>query len=168
MIKAGIIGSTGYAGAELTRILLGHKNVEIKWLSSKSYTGQAYASVYQNMFELIDEKCVDDNMEDLAKQADVIFTATPQGYLASILKEEILSQVKIIDLSADYRIKDVSIYEKWYQIPHKSPQFIKEAVYGLCEINREQIIAGQTGGKPRLLYDMFDINGVSSGKGRVD
>ena len=97
MIKAGIIGSTGYAGAELTRILLGHKNVEIKWLSSKSYTGQAYASVYQNMFELIDEKCVDDNMEDLAKQADVIFTATPQGYLASILKEEILSQVKIID-----------------------------------------------------------------------
>jgi N-acetyl-gamma-glutamyl-phosphate reductase len=139
MIKAGIIGSTGYAGAELTRILLGHKNVEIKWLSSKSYTGQAYASVYQNMFELIDEKCVDDNMEDLAKQADVIFTATPQGYLASILKEEILSQVKIIDLSADYRIKDVSIYEKWYQIPHKSPQFIKEAVYGLCEINREQI-----------------------------
>ena len=69
----------------------------------------------------------------------MIFTATPQGYLASVLTEEILSQTKIVDLSADYRIKDVHIYEKWYGIEHKSPQFIPEAVYGLCEINREQV-----------------------------
>lgn len=139
MIKAGIIGATGYAGGELVRILLGHKNVEIKWYGSKSYIDKAYASVYQNMFELVEDTCLDDNLPELAKQADVIFTATPQGYLSSILKEEILNQVKIIDLSADYRIKDVSVYEKWYQIEHKSPQLIKEAVYGLCEINREQV-----------------------------
>lgn len=139
MIKAGIIGATGYAGGELVRILLGHKNVEIKWYGSKSYIDKAYASVYQNMFQLVEDTCLDDNLPELAKQVDVIFTATPQGYLSSILKEEILNQVKIIDLSADYRIKDVSVYEKWYQIEHKSPQLIKEAVYGLCEINREQI-----------------------------
>lgn len=139
MIKAGIIGATGYAGGELVRILLGHKNVEIKWYGSKSYIDKAYASVYQNMFQLVEDKCLDDNLPELAKQVDVIFTATPQGYFSSILKEEILNQVKIIDLSADYRIKDVSVYEKWYQIEHKSPQLIKEAVYGLCEINREQI-----------------------------
>lgn len=139
MIKAGIIGATGYAGGELVRILLGHKNVEIKWYGSKSYIDKAYASVYQNMFQLVEDTCLDDNLPELANQVDVIFTATPQGYLSSILKEEILNQVKIIDLSADYRIKDVSVYEKWYQIEHKSPQLIKEAVYGLCEINREQV-----------------------------
>ncbi len=139
MIKAGIIGATGYAGGELVRILLGHKNVEIKWYGSKSYIEKAYASVYQNMFQLVQDTCLDDNLEELAKQVDVIFTATPQGYLASVLSEKILNQVKIVDLSADYRIKDISVYETWYQIEHKSPQFIEEAVYGLCEMNREQV-----------------------------
>ncbi|MBQ8663676.1 MAG: N-acetyl-gamma-glutamyl-phosphate reductase [Eubacterium sp.] len=139
MIKAGIIGATGYAGAELVRLLLGHKEVEIKWYGSRSYIDQQYASVYQNMFELVDATCMDDNLTELAKQVDVIFTATPQGFLASVLTEEILSQVKIVDLSADFRIKDVEVYEEWYKIEHKSPQFIEEAVYGLCEINREQV-----------------------------
>ena len=139
MIKAGIIGATGYAGNELVRILLGHKDVEIVWFGSRSYVDQKYASIYQNMFELVDADCMDDQIEELAKKVDVIFTATPQGYLAGVLTEEILSQTKIVDLSADYRLKDVSVYEKWYKIEHKSPQFIKEAVYGLCEVNREQI-----------------------------
>ena len=139
MIKAGIIGATGYAGGELVRILLGHKYVEIKWYGSRSYVDQAYASVYQNMFQLVDAKCLDDNMEAMADQVDVIFTATPQGLCASLVNEEILKKVKIIDLSADFRIKDVDTYEKWYGIKHQSPQFIKEAVYGLCEVNREKI-----------------------------
>lgn len=139
MIKAGIIGSTGYAGAELVRLLMGHKEVEIVWYGSRSYVDQAYASIYRNMFELVEAKCFDDNMEELCKKADVIFTATPQGFLASVVNEEILSNTKIIDLSADFRIKDVNVYEEWYKIEHKSPQFIEEAVYGLCEINREDI-----------------------------
>ena len=139
MIKAGIIGATGYAGGELVRILLGHKNVEIKWFGSRSYIDKKYAEVYQNMFEIVEDTCLDDNLNELAKQVDVIFTATPQGYLSSILTEDILKQVKIVDLSADYRIKDVATYEKWYKIEHKSPQFIEEAVYGLCEVNREKV-----------------------------
>ncbi len=139
MIKVGIIGATGYAGAELVRILQGHKQAEIVWYGSRSYMDQKYASIYQNMFQIVEDVCAGDQIEELAKQVDVIFTATPQGYLASILTEEILSQVKIIDLSADYRIKDVAVYEKWYGITHKSPQFIEEAVYGLCEVNREAI-----------------------------
>ena len=139
MIKAGIIGATGYAGAELVRILLGHKEVEIKWYGSRSYIDQKYAQVYQNMFQLVEDKCLDDNIEELAKQVVVIFTATPQGFLGRVLTEEILKNTKIVDLSADYRIKDVETYEKWYKIEHKSPQFINEAVYGLCEINREQV-----------------------------
>ncbi len=139
MIKAGIIGATGYAGNELVRLLMGHKKVEIKWYGSRSYIDKKYADVYQNMFTIVDDICKDDNMEELASQVDVIFTATPQGFLAGVLTEEILQKTKIIDLSADYRIKDVAVYEEWYKIEHKSPQFIEEAVYGLCEINRDQI-----------------------------
>lgn len=139
MIKVGIIGATGYAGGELVRILTGHKEAEIKWFGSRSYIDQKYASVYQNMFQIVDATCMDDNMDELAKQVDVIFTATPQGLCASLVNENILSKVKIIDLSADFRIKDVATYEKWYGIEHKSPQFIGEAVYGLCEINREDV-----------------------------
>lgn len=139
MIKAGIIGATGYAGNELVRILMAHKEVEIKWYGSRSYIDKKYAEVYQNMFEIVDDVCLDDNMDELASQVDVIFTATPQGFLAGVLTEDILNKVKIIDLSADFRIKDVSVYEKWYKIEHKSPQFIEEAVYGLCEINRDKV-----------------------------
>ena len=139
MIKAGIIGSTGYAGGELVRILTGHKEAEIKWYGSRSYIDKNYADVYRNLFQIVDAKCMDDNMDALADQVDVIFTATPQGLCASLINEEILSKTKVIDLSADFRIKDVSVYEEWYKIEHKSPQFIEEAVYGLCEINREKI-----------------------------
>lgn len=139
MVKVGIIGATGYAGNELVRLLMGHKDVEIMWYGSRSYIDKKYAEVYQNMFEIVEDTCLDDNMEELASKVDVIFTATPQGFLAGVLTEEILSKVKIIDLSADFRIKDVKTYEKWYKIEHRSPQFIEEAVYGLCELNRDKI-----------------------------
>lgn len=143
MIKAGIIGATGYAGGELVRLLLGHKETEIVWYGSRSYVDQSYASIYQNMFQIVDAKCMDDNMDELAKEADVIFTATPQGLCASLVNEEILSGTKVIDLSADFRLKNVKIYEDWYKITHKAPQYIDEAVYGLCEINREKIVTAR-------------------------
>lgn len=139
MIKVGIIGATGYAGGELVRILAGHRDVKIMWYGSKSYIDKKYCEVYQNMFRIVEDVCRDDNLTELAEQVDVIFTATPQGFLAGVLTEEILSKVKIVDLSADYRIKDVGVYEKWYGIEHRSPQFIPEAVYGLCEVNRDEI-----------------------------
>ncbi len=139
MIKAGIIGSTGYAGNELVRILLGHKDVEIVWFGSRSYIDQKYADVYRNMFQLVDNVCMDDNMEELAEAVDVIFTATPQGLCASLVNDDILNKVKIIDLSADFRLKDINVYEEWYKITHKAPKYIDEAVYGLCEINRDKI-----------------------------
>lgn len=139
MIKVGIIGATGYAGGELVRLLTAHRDAEIVWYGSRSYIDKRYADVYQNMFQIVEDKCLDDNMEELSKAVDVIFTATPQGLCASLVNENILSRAKIIDLSADFRIKDVNTYEQWYNIEHKSPEFIKEAVYGLCEINREAV-----------------------------
>lgn len=139
MIKAGIIGSTGYAGAELVRLLLQHPEAEIVWYGSRSYVDQNYADIYRNMFDLVDERCMNDDMDELAKKADVIFTATPQGLCASLVNEEVLSHSKIIDLSADFRLKRVDVYEKWYKLEHKAPQYLEEAVYGLCEINRDRI-----------------------------
>ena len=139
MIKAGIIGATGYAGGELVRLLLGHRDAKIVWYGSRSYIDKKYAEVYQNMFQLVEDVCRDDNMEQLADEVDVIFTATPQGLCASLVNEEILSKTKVIDLSADFRIKDVKVYEEWYKLEHKAPQILDEAVYGLCEINREAV-----------------------------
>jgi N-acetyl-gamma-glutamyl-phosphate reductase len=139
MIKVGIIGSTGYAGQELVRLLTGHKDAEIKWFGSKSYINKNFSDIYQNYFQIVNDKCFDDNIDLLADKVDVIFTATPQGFCSSLLNEAILSKAKVIDLSADFRMKDVSVYEKWYELKHRNPQFLEEAVYGLCEVNRSVI-----------------------------
>ncbi|MBR4707856.1 MAG: N-acetyl-gamma-glutamyl-phosphate reductase [Pseudobutyrivibrio sp.] len=143
MIKVGIIGATGYAGAEIVKLLYSHPEAQVVWYGSRSYVDEKFASIYKNMFQLVEDKCLDDNLPELAKQVDVIFTATPQGYLAGVLTEDILNKCKVIDLSADYRIKDVATYEKWYGIKHLSPQFIDEAVYGLCEINRDKAVGAR-------------------------
>lgn len=139
MIKVGIIGATGYAGSELIRLLMGHKEVEIKWYGSKSYKDKKYYEVYQNFFHFTDDICNGEDLEKISQMVDVIFTATPQGFCSSLVNEEILSNTKVIDLSADFRIKDVDTYENWYELKHVSPQFINGAVYGLCEINRNDI-----------------------------
>lgn len=139
MIRVGIIGSTGYAGNELVRFLLQRSDVKIVWYGSHSYIGKKYCDVYRNFFQLVDAECLDDNLEQLVEQVDVVFTATPQGLCSALVSEKVLQKIKVIDLSADFRIKDVATYEKWYGIEHKSPQFIQEAVYGLCEINREAV-----------------------------
>lgn len=139
MIRVGIIGSTGYAGQELVRILLSHPEAEIVWYGSRSYIDEKYSDVFGNMFQLVEDICRGEDIDALAEQVDVIFTATPQGLCGSLVNEKILSKVKIIDLSADFRIRDVKKYEAWYGIKHQSPEFVKEAVYGLCEVNREEI-----------------------------
>lgn len=139
MIKAGIIGSTGYAGQEIVRILLQHKEAQILWYGSQSYIDKKYQKVFGNMFQLVENVCKADDIEKLSHEADVIFMATPQGYCSSVISEKVLEKTKVIDLSADFRIKDLSVYETWYGIKNKSPQFIEEAVYGLCEINREKV-----------------------------
>lgn len=139
MIKVGIIGATGYAGGELVRLLLQRDDIEIKWYGSKSYVDEPFARIYQNMFQIVGDICKADDIRAMADEVDVIFTATPQGLCASLLTEEVLARAKVIDLSADFRLKDVSVYEQWYNLAHPTPQFIAEAVYGLPEINREKI-----------------------------
>lgn len=139
MIKVGIVGASGYGGCELVRLLLTHSAVKIEWVSSRTYENEPYSDIYKNYFTLLDQKCLDENLEEYLNDLDVIFFATPPGVCAKAINEEILSKVKVIDLGADFRIKDVDIYEQWYGIKHPTPWLIDEAIYGLCEINRLKI-----------------------------
>ena len=139
MIKAGIIGATGYAGAELARLLLSHPEVEVVWLGSRSYAGQRFSDIFRNMEGFTEAELKPDAVEELAEEAEVVFTATPQGYLSQVLTPELLTKTRFIDLSADYRLKDVATYEAWYGIEHGSPDLIRQAVYGLVELHREEI-----------------------------
>ncbi len=138
-IKVGIIGATGYAGAELVRLLRQRDDIEIVSLGSRSYAGTPFSDEYGSLRGYEDDDCCGEDMAEMSENVDVIFTATPQGFCASQLTEEILASCKVIDLSADFRITDPDIYEQWYKIHHPCPGFIKEAVYGLPEINREKI-----------------------------
>ncbi len=139
MIKAAIVGATGYAGAELVRILARHKEVELTGLVSKSYVGERFSSIYGNAFSFFDGECSGEDLSELADRVDVVFTATPQGYLSKILTKEILKKTRVIDLSADYRLADVSVYEHWYHLQHGSPELLEMAVYGLCELHRDEV-----------------------------
>ena len=139
-IRVGIIGATGYAGQEIVRILSNYPQAEIVTLASHSYAGKPYSSVYPNHRSIHDVVCAEEDMEELAEQADVIFLALPHGLASAKVTEEILAKCKIIDLGADFRLKDPAVYEQWYKTEHHGKELLaKEAVYGLCEWNREQI-----------------------------
>lgn len=138
MIKAGIIGATGYAGSELVRILTSHPQVELVSLTSQSYAGKSYSEVYESYRHIPSYICEEEDMEKMAEICDVIFMALPHGVASKKVTDEILSKCKIIDLGADFRLQDIETYESWYTT-HYAKDILPEAVYGLCEINRDKI-----------------------------
>ena len=137
MIKVGIIGATGYAGSELVRLITQHPKAELVTMTSQSYAVQEYKEVYSN-YSHLDYVCEEEHIEEMAEKCDVIFLALPHGVASKKINADILSKTKIIDLGADFRIQDVDVYEKWYTT-HYSKDILPEAVYGLCEINRDKI-----------------------------
>lgn len=141
MIKVGILGSTGYAGAELVRLLYQHKEVSIQFVDSRSYAGKPYREVYPHLTNIIDMSCTNLDYSDPEsfRGIDVLFCALPHGLTQEVVVAAMKSSVKIIDLSADFRIKDKVAYEAWYGVDHVAPQELAEAVYGLPEIHREDI-----------------------------
>jgi len=139
MIKVSIIGSTGYAGEELVRILAAHPQAKIVHATSHSFVNQRFDSIYRSFNTRFDNICEEDDIETLANDSDVVFIALPHGMASSKINENVLSKTKIIDIGADFRIKNLDTYEYWYKTKHDSPDFLKEAVYGLCEWKREQI-----------------------------
>lgn len=140
MIKAGIIGATGYAGQQLVWILKNHPEVEIVYLNSYNNTDIPFSNVYGNFFGFVDDLTVDmKTAEDRLGELDVIFIALPHGKSFGLVTKALSKGVKVIDLGADYRLKSKSIYSEWYGVEHTCEHLLKDAVYGLVELNREDI-----------------------------
>ncbi len=138
MKRIGIIGASGYTGVELARILAGHSGVELTVATSRQYAGKSLAEVYPSLAEVVDVVCVDEPVETIAQRADLFFTAVPHQTAMDLVPQLLDAGKKVVDLSADFRIADSTVYEEWYQ-PHSAPQYLQEAVYGLPEIRRDEI-----------------------------
>jgi N-acetyl-gamma-glutamyl-phosphate reductase len=138
MIKAAIVGGTGYTGVELLRLLAAHPEVELQVITSRSEAGMPVADMFPNLRGHLD-LCFSEPDIDSLSQCDVVFYATPHGVAMNGAGELIERGVRVIDLGADFRIKDVSLWEKWYGMQHTTPQLVEEAVYGLPEVNRDAI-----------------------------
>jgi len=147
MIRAGIIGATGYAGAELVRILAGHPDVELTAITSRQYAGKVFGNVFPAMAGVVDLVCEQLDMDDLCSRTDVVFLALPHKISMALVPEIVRQGKKVIDLSADFRFSDIGLYEQYYQ-PHTAREVNREAVYGLCEIYREKIEKARIIGNP--------------------
>lgn len=137
MVKVGIIGATGYVGAELLRLLLSHPKVEVAALSSVSFEGQEISNVYKTFLNKTNLIC--NSMDDVVEKCDVIFTALPHGLSEDIAKKAIENNKICIDMGADFRLSNEDDYEKWYGKKFSQPELHTKSVYGLPELNKEKI-----------------------------
>ncbi len=138
MISVGIVGATGYTGVELLRILVQHPEVSIKMVTSRAEEGTAVSSIFPNLRGHLElDFCEPD--PDLLAECDLVFFATPHGAAMELVPGLLAKDVKVIDLSADFRIKDAALWSHWYGVPHTCPELLEKAVYGLPEVNRELI-----------------------------
>jgi len=138
VIKVGIIGATGYAGSELVRLIYSHPNTAVEMIAGRSYIGQPYGDVFEN-FNHRTDCIVNEDLGLLASRCDVVFMALPHGLSGAKIDGSLLSQTKVIDLGADFRLKDADVYEKWYNTVNENKGLLSEAVYGLTEIHRDAI-----------------------------
>ncbi|MDF2592808.1 MAG: N-acetyl-gamma-glutamyl-phosphate reductase, partial [Clostridia bacterium] len=140
MVSVGVVGATGYAGEQLIWILHNHGNVRIEFYCSHNYAGIEYSEIYRNYSGFIQDKCVD--MEQAfgkLGEIDVLFIALPHGKAFALTEKALSLGVKVIDLGADFRLNSQEEYEKWYELNHESAELLNCAVYGLSELNREEI-----------------------------
>lgn len=147
MHRVAVVGATGYAGAELVRILAGHPEVELTMLTSRQYAGQQFSQIYPSLANLVALTCETYDVEKICAAADLIFTALPHKLPMALVPELLACGKKVVDLSADFRFRDAGRYEAAYQ-PHSAKELLKEAVYGLSEIYRDQIAQASLVGNP--------------------
>jgi len=172
MTRVGVIGATGYAGAELVRILSGHPDIELTIVTSRQYAGVNFDQVYPSMTGAIDLVCQELSVDSICDRTDVVFTALPHKLPMKIVPELIERGKKVIDLSADFRFKDVATYESFYQ-PHTAGDLLIKSVYGLCEIYfdtiKNAVLIGAPGCYPTsvllllvplLKSNLIDINNI--------
>ncbi len=148
MIRAGVLGATGYAGIETVRILSTHPEVEITKLVSHSFAGKKISEVYPSLAGICDMVLSELDSADVAQNCDVVFTALPHGASKTVIPEIYDLGVRVIDLSGDFRYNDIKTYEKWYGEPHCAPEILAKSVYGLCEIHRDEIKGATIVGNP--------------------
>lgn len=142
MVRAGIVGATGYAGAQLVWILHQHKGVGIEFVSSHSYADTGFDEIYRSFSGFLEDKCI--TMEETFERLDsidVLFIALPHGKAFELTRKALELGVKVIDLGADFRLNEKETYESWYGVKHELSELLDSAVYGLCELNRQQIKA---------------------------
>lgn len=147
MIKVGIVGGTGYTGVELLRLLTQHPHVTLHTITSRKETGMPVADMFPSLRGRVDLIFSDPQQAPLT-ECDVVFFATPHGVAMAQAESLLAAGVKVIDLAADFRLKDVTLFEHWYGMPHNCPNILTEAAYGLPEINREQIQKARVIGNP--------------------
>ena len=138
MIKVGIVGGTGYTGVELLRLLASHPSTELVAITSRSEKGKPVSALFPNLRGIVDMPFTEPTVANL-QDCDVVFFATPHGVAQGLVPEIIAAGIRVVDLSADFRIRDIDIWEKWYGQTHAAPQLVSQAVYGLPEFNRHEI-----------------------------
>ncbi len=138
MIKAGIVGGTGYTGVELLRLLARHPQVKLQAITSRAEAGKPVSELFPNLRGQLDLVFSEPNLDTLIS-CDVVFFATPNGIAMNMVPQLLEAGVRVIDLAADFRLKDADLWQQWYGMEHTCPDLLEEAVYGLVEVNREQI-----------------------------
>lgn len=138
MVKVGIVGGTGYTGIELLRLLATHPHARVAAVTSRQEAGKPVSSLFPSLRGHVDLPFADPATTDLS-QCDVVFFATPNGVAMNEAGALVTRDVRVIDLSADFRIRDIPVWEHWYGMPHAAPELVTQAVYGLPEVNRDQI-----------------------------
>ena len=147
MISVGIVGGTGYTGVELLRLLLRHPNVQVNVLTSRTEDGRRVDDMFPSLRGHTELKYSDLNIDEL-KKCDVVFFATPHGVAMQHAQQLLAANTKVIDLAADFRLQNLAQFEKWYGMQHACPEILKDSVYGLSELNREQIKNANVVGNP--------------------
>src|SRR5687767_14108490 len=137
-IKAGIVGGTGYTGVELLRLLAQHPQVELRAITSRKEAGTPVAAIFPSLRKRVELEFTEPDAKTL-KGCDVVFFATPHGVCMKDARAVLDGGAKIVDLSADFRLQDLAEWERWYKMTHTEPELAREAVYGLCELNRQRI-----------------------------
>lgn len=172
MIQVGVVGGTGYTGAELLRLLSEHDQVELQVITSRAESGKQVSELYPNLRGHLAIEFSEPDIKTLSI-CDVVFFATPHGTAMTMARKLLDAGVKVIDLAADFRIKDISEWQQWYGMEHACPELVSEAVYGLPEVNRADIrsarlvanpgcypTATQLGFLPLIENDLVDTSGL--------
>src|SRR5215470_1722640 len=138
-IKVSVIGASGYGGAEAVRLLSTHPHVNVMHVTAESQQGQSMSGLYPNLRSFVDQTMIAVDPERIGRDSDVTFISLPSGKAMSLVPTLLRQGSKVIDIAADFRLRDASLYPTWYNVSHTAPEYLKEAVYGLPEIHRKEL-----------------------------